>query len=49
MAAYGRACCCAGFHCLSSPTVSPIKFIKVQITNKSLKEIREPKPLLIVK
>jgi hypothetical protein len=29
-------------------TISPIKIIKVQITNKSSKEIRQPKPLLIV-
>ena len=35
-----RACCCAGNRCSSSPTFSPIKFIKVQITNKSRKEIR---------
>jgi hypothetical protein len=35
IAAYVRACCCAGIHCLFSPTFSPIKFIKVQITNKS--------------
>jgi hypothetical protein len=47
MATNGRACCCAGIHCSSSPTVSPIKFIKVQITNKSSKEIGQPKPLLI--
>jgi hypothetical protein len=48
LAAYGRACYCAGIRCSSSPTVSPIKFIKVQITNKCSKEIRQPKPLLIV-
>jgi hypothetical protein len=30
-------------------TVSPIKFIKVQITNKSSKEIHQPKPMPIVK
>jgi hypothetical protein len=39
---------CAGIHCSSSPTFSPIKFIKVQITNKSSKEIGQPKLLLIV-
>jgi len=43
----GRACCCAGIHCSSCPTISPIKFIKVQITNKSWKEILLPKPMLI--
>jgi hypothetical protein len=48
MAAYGRACCCAGIHCSSSPTFSPIKIFKVQITNKCSKEIPQPKPLLIV-
>jgi len=47
LAAYGRACCCAGIHCSSSPTVSPIKLFKVQITNKSSKEILLPEPLLI--
>jgi len=45
----GRACCCAGIHCSSSPIVSRIKLLKVQITNKSSKEIGLPKPMLIVK
>jgi len=44
-----EACCCAGIQCSSSPDRQPNKIIKVQITNKSWKEIRQPKPLLIVK
>jgi hypothetical protein len=38
----------AGIQCSSSPTFSPIKFIKVQITNKSRKEILLPKLMMIV-
>jgi hypothetical protein len=43
-----RACCCAEILYRPAHNYSPIKFIKVQITNKSSKEIRHPKLLLIV-
>jgi hypothetical protein len=34
IAAYGKACCCAGIHCPTCPTFSPIKLLKFKLRTK---------------
>jgi hypothetical protein len=48
VAANGQGLLLCWYSLLVQPNLQPNKFIKVQITNKSSKEIGLPKPVLIV-